>query len=87
MLGKNKGAKKRTSKAEGVEGVAGTETRKAVIRQAKAKAKELCELGYNTVYYSRSACRVRGVEDIVRARKTKAKRVYRLVRRPEVVSS
>jgi hypothetical protein len=45
MLGKNKGAKRRTSKAGGVEGVTGTRTRKAVIRQAKAKARELYKLG------------------------------------------
>jgi hypothetical protein len=47
MPGKNKGAKKRTSKAGGVGGVAGTETRKAVTGQARAgeRARELCEPG------------------------------------------
>jgi hypothetical protein len=45
MLKKNKGAKKRTSKAKGVGGVAGTGTRKAVTRQAGARARELCKPG------------------------------------------
>jgi hypothetical protein len=58
MPGKNKGAKRRTSRAGGVGGVAGTRARKAAIRQAGARARELCKPGYNTIYYSRSACRV-----------------------------
>jgi hypothetical protein len=61
MSGKNKGVKRRTSKAGGVGGVggvAGTGARKAATRQVRARARELCEPGYNTIYYSRSACRV-----------------------------
>jgi hypothetical protein len=47
MPEKNKGAKRRTSKAGGVEGVTGTGTRKAVTGQARAgaRARELCEPG------------------------------------------
>jgi hypothetical protein len=45
MPEKNKSVKKRTSKSEGVRDVTGTRTRKTVIKQARAKAKELCKLG------------------------------------------
>jgi hypothetical protein len=49
MPEKNKSAKRRTSRVGGVRDVAGTRTRKAVIKQAKAKAKELCKPGYPLV--------------------------------------
>jgi hypothetical protein len=58
MSRKNKGAKKRTSKAKGIEGVTGTKARKAATRQVRAKARELCKLGYNIIYYLRLACKV-----------------------------
>jgi hypothetical protein len=45
MPGKNKGVKRRTSRLGGVRGVAGTKTRKAVTRQARARARELCRPG------------------------------------------
>jgi hypothetical protein len=45
MLEKNKSAKRKTSKAGGIGGVVGTGTRKAVIRQAGARARELCKPG------------------------------------------
>jgi hypothetical protein len=45
MPEKNKGAKKKTKRLKGVGSVAGTKTRKAVTRQARTRARELCELG------------------------------------------
>jgi hypothetical protein len=45
MPEKNKGVKRRTSRAGGVGGVAGTGTRKAVTGQAGARARELCKPG------------------------------------------
>jgi hypothetical protein len=45
MPEKNKGAKRRTSRSEGVGSVAGTGTIKAVTKQARTRARELCEPG------------------------------------------
>jgi hypothetical protein len=45
MPEKNKDVKKRTSKSGDVKNVTETKTRKTVIKQAKARAKELCKLG------------------------------------------
>jgi hypothetical protein len=58
MLEKNKGAKKKTNKVEGIRDIIKTGARKAAIKQAVARAKELYEPGYNTVYYLRSVYKV-----------------------------
>jgi hypothetical protein len=58
MSEKNKSIKRKTSKVRDVEDVTGTGARKAAIRQVRARARELCKPGYNTVYYLRSAYKV-----------------------------